>query len=471
VKILRDYQKTGRDFLLRTEIGGCLFVEMRLGKTLIAIRYAKRLLWEHPDGKILIIGPNSTHAGWISDLADEGHTPVLIRGSVKQKEKALTQPGTFYLLNKEGHVKGARVLDKKTGKMKTKWKALAGLLETKWLLVILDESHFIKNPQSNVSKFFTKNFLDVPYKLCLTGTPLENNELDFIQQYLFILGRRAPFDYWKFRSIFTKRIAFNFFITRNGKLVLDEISKSIAFCLRRKDVHMDKEKIFEVRQVELPPDARKVYQQVEKEFVLEFQNERRITKYIIEQYSILNRICGGFVPVKNAEGIETKAKPTPIHEAKLKELFELLDDNFKNESVVIFATYISELEAIFAYLTKRKMKCCTIHGGVKIGEDRWNIVKDFNRGKFNRLIVQPDSVKEGVDLSVASTAIYFSLPRGYILWKQTQDRILSLKKNDSLLIIVLEIKNSIEEDRWKSIEQQTSLENSILNFLHKKQNK
>ena len=51
VKILRQYQRDGRDFLLSTDHGGCLFMEMRLGKTLTAIRFTKRLLWDHPDGK------------------------------------------------------------------------------------------------------------------------------------------------------------------------------------------------------------------------------------------------------------------------------------------------------------------------------------------------------------------------------------------------------------------------------------
>ena len=262
--ILRDYQKEARDFLLSTDVGGCLFMEMRLGKTITAIRFARRLLWENKNGKVLIVGPNSTHKGWFTDLQKEGHNAIHEKGTPKQKESAIAKNGTFFILNKEGYVKGHRVFDLKTGDklginrklllqanrlyssgdkaaykelekgsatllsnagvkgfpLKTVWEPLAGLLETEWECVILDESHFIKNPKSGVSKFFTKNFRNVPHKLCLTGTPMEENEMDFIQQYLFILGDKLPFDYWRFRTIFTKQFGYSTYINKNGMKVL-----------------------------------------------------------------------------------------------------------------------------------------------------------------------------------------------------------------------------------------------------------
>lgn len=465
MKILREYQKTARDFLLSTGFGGCLFMEMRLGKTLTAIRALKRILWKKKDAKILIVGPNSTHKGWIEDLADEGFTPVHIFGSAAQKEKKLATPANFYLINKEGYQKGKRVEDKKTKKMITKWEPLDGII-TDWDAVVLDESHFIKNPQAGVSKFFLKNFNNVPFKICLTGTPFENNELDFVQQYLFILGDNAPFDYWKFRAVFTRKVGFNFYLNQNGRKQLDTMASVLAYSLRRKDVNMDKEKIFEVRTVEMPPAARKVYRQVEEEFVLEYKNERRITKFIVEQFSIMRRICGGFIPRKDEDG--NKLPPDLVHQAKVKELFTILDENFRDEPVVIFAQYHAELDLIEEHLTKKGFKCGKIDGRVPKGKPRWRIENKFKKGKFDKLIVQPHAVKEGVDLSVADVSIYYSLPAGYIVWKQTQDRILSLAKDGSLLLIILEVENSLEVDMWKKIENKTTKEDLILSALHEK---
>ena len=432
--------------------------------------------------KILIIGPNSTHKGWIEDLKDEKHDAVHVKGTPKQKEKALNSSGTFFILNKEGYVKGKQIpvlgvdgkqltkIDSKGNEKpmtQMEWTPLDRLLETKWLCVILDESHFIKNPKAGVSKFMLKHFKDVPFRVCLTGTPMENNELDFINQYLFVLGHNAPFNFWGFRSKMTRQYGHNTYILKNGKKILDELSAALAFSLRRKDVHMDKEKIFEVRTVELPPAARKVYRQVEEEFVLEYKQERRITKFVIEQFSIMRRICGGFVPRKDPETKE-KLDPDFIHQAKLKELYSILDENFRNEPVVIFAQYIAELDVINEFLTKKGFKCGQIDGRVKIGKARWKIENQFKKGKFNKLIVQPHAVKEGVDLSIASTSIYYSLPSGYIVWKQTQDRILSLAKEGSLLLIILEVENSIEEDMWKKIENKSTREDVILSILHEK---
>lgn len=508
-KILREYQKAARDFILGTLIGGCLFMEMRLGKTLLALRIVLRLLWGTPSGKILIVGPNSTHKGWLEALAEEGHTAVLVKGTPKQKEKLLTGPGTFFLLNKEGHNKGTRVVDLKKGDklginrkallkanrlykagdkagykdhekesadhleslglkkfpMRTIWKPLDGLIKTDWLSVILDESHFIKNPNSGVSKFYVKNFRHVAFKLCLTGTPYEKNELDFVQQYLFVLGDGAPFDYWHFRAAFTKQVNFDYYIGAKGRAVLNKIAEMVAFSLRRKDVGMDKEKIFEVRTVELPSAARKIYTQLELEFVLEYKEQRKVTKYIIERFSAMRRICGGFVPLpKDEDG--RKQLPDLIHQAKVKELFNILDENFRDEPVVIFAHFTAELDLINKYLTAKGFKCGQIDGRVKIGKARWRIEKDFKRGKFNKLIVQPGTVKEGVDLSTASTSIYYSLPAGYITWKQTQDRILDLMKEGSLLLIILEVEGTIETNMWEKLESNTTKEDIILSILH-----
>jgi superfamily II DNA or RNA helicase len=305
-----------------------------------------------------------------------------------------------------------------------------------------------------------KHFKDVPYKVCLTGTPMGKDEMDFLQQYKFVMGDRVPFDYWKFRNYFTTQVRFVRFVTSRGRAVLDEVAKVCAFSLRRKDVNMDKEKIFEVRTVTLPPDARKVYKGVEEEFLLEYQNERKLTKFVIEQYSIMRRICGGFVPSTEEKGLVHH-----IHDAKLKELQTILDENFADEPVLIFANYIAEVDMI-----AHALKCPKIDGTIKAGKDRWDIEKLFKTGKTKRLVVQPNAVKEGVDLSVASTSIYYSLPSGYIVWKQTQDRILSLKKEGSLLLIILEVEGTIEEDMWKSLDKMTSKEDIILNNLRKKIN-
>lgn len=463
-KVLRTYQKDARDFILSTDQGGCLFMEMRLGKTLTAIRIVSRLLWGNIPGKFLIVGPNSTHKGWVTDLKNEGFDAVIVKGTPAKKEALLNGPGTFFLLNKEGYVKGQRTTDKKTGKTKTKWEPLEGLLTIPWCAVILDESHFIKNPKSAVSKFFVKSFRHIEFKMCLTGTPIEKNEIDFIQQFLFILGNKAKFDFWSFRASYTRQVAFKTFIGKRGKDQLNKLAERLAFCLRRKDAGLDKEKIFQTRTVVLPPAAKKIYNQVKKEFILEYKNERRITKYIIEQFTILRRICGGFVPLPKDE-FGTRPEPDFLHNAKLIELDLLLTENFQEEPVVIFANYKAELDIINKFLTERGHSCGQIDGRVKIGESRWKIENDFMSGKFTRLIVQPQAVKEGVDLSVASTSIYYSLPSGYILWKQTQDRILNLLKEGSLLLIILEVEDSIEVDLWKKLENQADIEDVILNYL------
>lgn len=53
-----------------------LFMQMRLGKTPVIIRWAKHQLWSHPEGEghgqILVVGPLSVLDDWVEELQREG---------------------------------------------------------------------------------------------------------------------------------------------------------------------------------------------------------------------------------------------------------------------------------------------------------------------------------------------------------------------------------------------------------------
>ena len=63
-----------------------------------------------------------------------------------------------------------------------------------------------------------------------------------------------------------------------------------------------------------------------------------------------------------------------------------------------------------------------------------------------------------MDLSKASTVIYYSTPTGLETRQQSEDRVVNVKDKDSVLIIDLIVDNTIEKSIIKSIKLKESNE-------------
>ena len=67
-------------------------------------------------------------------------------------------------------------------------------------MIIIDESHKIKESKTKQGDFIAKLGLLTPYKLCLTATPMGNGYVDLYNQFYFLgfigMSKKA-FDDWK----------------------------------------------------------------------------------------------------------------------------------------------------------------------------------------------------------------------------------------------------------------------------------
>lgn len=159
---LRDYQRDGLTWLqnlMQLGMSGILADDMGLGKTLQTLAHilteknAQRL--QHP---ALIIMPTSLIANWQDEA--ERFTPQLdvltLHGAQRhslfaQIAEADIVISTYALLSRDSQY----------------------LLAQDWHLVVLDEAQSIKNPRSKAALCASQ--LRAQQRLCLTGTPLENN--------------------------------------------------------------------------------------------------------------------------------------------------------------------------------------------------------------------------------------------------------------------------------------------------------
>jgi SNF2 family DNA or RNA helicase len=419
-----------------------LFLDMRLGKTLITIRRILSM-GENAGVSTLIVAPYSALYGWRRELELEGVPPSDITelyGARDERYTLLCKGIPFCLINKEGFL------------------ALPEIAQRHWDVVVCDESTFLKNPKSKVSKFFCHNFRNVYKRFILTGTPAPETELDLFQQLYFldpsILGFK---NYWEFRhAYFQETGMYDYTLMAEGRCFLQTRLKKYCYSLSRRDVGMDVRKIYERRLITLPPAVRKAYNTVEDEFILELKGKViDSTIFAMEKFIWLRRICGGFY-----QGRE-------VHNEKMKVLAELLTEELHNDQVVIWCAFIEELKNIGEMLVKMKIPCDVVYGDVP-PEERTRRMVGFQAGSSRVLICQPECFKHGTDLSCADTEIYYSSPLGLETRLQSEDRLVNISTKNPALIIDLLVYDSIEEEIYEALQRKETRQELVKRFMKRR---
>jgi superfamily II DNA or RNA helicase len=221
---------------------------------------------------------------------------------------------------------------------------------------------------------------------------------------------------------------------QSHKLILKDILAKNTVIMRRTDYNLGRRKIYEKRTVILPRKLRPIYKTIEDEFILEYKKHFDKTIYAMRAFQWLARLCGGFV------------EDDFIWDGKLKLLKEVLTDELANEQVVVFCRFKSEINFIYSYLEKYIAdKMFTILYGDTPPKKRKQILNNFRNGNYAFLITS-SVIQYGVDLKNASAIIYYSQPNGEEARVQTEDRIITLSDEKTVLIIDLLVKNTVDSD-------------------------
>ncbi len=180
---LRPYQLAGYQWLqVLDEMGwgGCLADDMGLGKTLQTITFLQWLQEKKPGAQSLVVCPTSLIYNWQSEL--EKFAPNL-------------RYHTHYGANRTWDEAAPPTADVVITTYGTVRSDIEKLSKVSWHYVILDESQAIKNPDAQTTK--AVQLLPAKNRICLSGTPLQNNTFDLYAQFQFLnpglLGSREMF--------------------------------------------------------------------------------------------------------------------------------------------------------------------------------------------------------------------------------------------------------------------------------------
>lgn len=421
------------------------FMEMRLGKSLVAVRWAFDKCEDY-NARVLIVAPVSVLPVWEDELLDEGIERSKIHyllGTKKQRLK-ISSPDQidngWFLVNYEG------------------LRSCPELFEHFWRVVILDESTKIRSPKAAITKLCCDKLDYVPYKSILTGLPNPESSMDYFSQFKFLNGSFMGFDnFWKWRAHFFHQ-GYTAWQWVPNKGTLDLIKAEVhklAFVMNRKQAKVGPKKVYEKRFVHMTNEQKRLYEDIDEKFAYDFKEYKIETKWAPVKHSWMLTLANGFLPrelikvptaIPNKFKIEELRPVTFISDVKFKELLNLLEGELKNDKVIVWFRFNHELEHSAKLLDNAGITYGKIRGSTPF-EDRRRVCNDFQRASNPRVILaQFKCGKFGINSSVASTAIYFSNSFEMEDRAQSEDRIVHAKKEGSVLYIDLVTKDTVDED-------------------------
>lgn len=294
--------------------------------------------------KCLVVCPKSVMRGWeeqiemFSDL-----TYVSITGAKKEDRlKKLELKRDIYLINYE-----------------YTWRITDLLLEQNYGLVIADEAHRIKNPQSNQSKACYKLSDNARYSIALTGTPVLNSSLDAFGVMRFIDPSVFGESFYSFRSRYFKNVGpenspIQIFIAKAG--ADEEISNK----LYTKALRFLKEECMDLpvathlpdRVVYLSADQNKAYKNLQEQLCAQITETKSIKiNHVLSLMLKLNQITSGWIKDgETGEIIHFKQNP------KLEELKNIVEEAGE-QPIILWAYYRADMKLITDYYGRcRKCK-------------------------------------------------------------------------------------------------------------------
>ena len=443
---LRDYQADGlawMQFLRDHDLAGILADDMGLGKTVQTLAH---ILVEKEAGRLthpaLVIAPTSLMGNWQDEAAKFAPSlkVLLLQGKdraqqfdqIDQCDLVLT---TYALLPR----------DEET------------LREHDFHLVILDESHYIKNTRSKAAQ--SAGLLRARHRLCLSGTPLENHLGELWSQFHFLLPGLLG-DEKTFNTQFRHPIE-----RQDDPLRRMLLNRRIKpFLLRRTKDNVAKElppKTEMVRKVELTGPQRDLYETVRLAMDQKVREEidkkgvARSQIVILEALLKLRQVCCDPRLVKSLP-----AKKQSAGSAKLLDLMQMVEDLLdEGRKILVFSQFTSMLELIEEELESRDIPYALLTGETK---DRGAQVAAFQQGAVPIFLISLKAGGVGLNLTAADTVIHYDPWWNPAAENQATDRAWRIGQDKPVFVYKLIAKGTLEEKIQLLQQKKSELAQSIL---------
>jgi len=428
---LRSYQAEALawlGFLDGSGLGGCLALDMGLGKTPTLLAH---LLVRQGTGPSLVVAPPAVVGNWHAEA--RRFTPdlhvVVHHGSGRSSAEEIAD-----------EVADADVVLTTYG---TAVRDIDALADIEWGRVVLDEAQVIKNPASDTAQQLRR--LGAHSRVALTGTPIENGLgdlwaiLDFTNPGL--VGARAPFianlsaDHDAGRDGGEQALR-----ALNGLLVFRRTKAEPAIAAELPD------RIDELDHCSMTPEQIGLYQAVLDELVLNVDTAEGPARKgaVLAAITALKQICNH--PAAYDRDPESE-QGLAGRSGKLSRLEEIVDSVFAaGERVLIFTHFAEWGQRLAEHLTERNglpVEC--YHGGLSRGA-RDRMIETFQNGTGpGALVLSLKAGGTGLNLTAANHVVLYDRWWNPAVEDQARDRAWRIGQKQTVVCHRLVCPGTVDE--------------------------
>jgi ERCC4-related helicase len=425
--MLLDHQKQGAQWLwdlYNLHLGAILADEMGLGKTFQILAFLSTLREKKELGKCLIIVPTSLLYNWLEEEKKfQLKLPVCVLNGLSaadlQKNLASSAEGIFlstygYLIENDEQIQ-----------------------KTSWNVVVFDEAQALKNVTSQRTLAAKK--LRAKFKVCLTGTPMENNYIEFFSLCDLVvpgcLGELSSFRR-EFRSLEVRHDLIRELKLTSKPLLLRRTKKQVELNLPEKVLH----------EIRLPFEAQQkdIYKQMAMTFSRQVEKliqDQGESKAQISMFSALMRLRQICSDPSAVPGVSYKGKP-----AKVEHFIESIEEHIENgDSVIVFTQFLATLERLKKELSDRGVEHYLLKGSIS-SQERLNIIGQFNKSE-NAAVMLMTLKTGGVGLNLTKASVVYHMEPWWnpAVENQATDRAHRMGQTKNVRVFNLLIEGSLEQ--------------------------
>ena len=441
---LRHYQQSGLNwlqFLREQHMGGILADDMGLGKTVQTIAHLLvEKQKERMDQPSLIIAPTSLVYNWRNELRH--FAPSL---------SVICLHGT----NRHQHFNSIAKHEIVISSYPLLIRDQSILLSFNYHYLILDEAHYIKNPNTQAARCVRK--LQARHKLCLTGTPLENHlgELWSLFDFLLpgFLGNQKHF-----QTVFRTPIEKHADTERAESLK----RRLRPFILRRTKDEVAGDlppKTEIVRNIALTQNQQDLYETVRLSVhhqvrrTIEHEGLARSHITVLDALLKLRQVCCDPRLVKLEKPLSASDS------AKLVFLAEILPEMIEERRrILLFSQFTSMLALIENEIKKLRIDYVKLTGQTA---DRGAQIERFQSGEVPLFLISLKAGGVGLNLTAADTVIHYDPWWNPAVEHQATDRAHRIGQTKPVFVYKLICEGTVEEKIIALQENKQALADSL----------
>ncbi|MBX3019082.1 MAG: DEAD/DEAH box helicase [Bdellovibrionaceae bacterium] len=425
---LKEYQKAGVRWLqdlYQLHLGALLADDMGLGKTLQTLAFMDDLRDKGELGQALLVVPSSLIFNWEQEVAK--FTPKLPLRVFSAKDQ--DRLGKAFARGESQVVITTYGLLMEHGQFFSQYR---------WKILVFDEAQNLKN--ITTKRTSAARALTAQFKICLTGTPMENHYGEFYSLVdLLVPGSLGKIDDFRRKFVNTEMVTREeiddlklkirpLLLRRTKKEILDQLPEkqetkvSIAFEDKQKQIYRD--------------IALSYNQRVQE--TMKVEGEASVQLQMLTALLRLRQACSDPAALPNVK----YDKVPPKLETLIDSLGEIVESG---ESALVFTQFLQTLEHTESLLKAQGIPVFVLHGGVPT-KQRQKLLGDFHALKGGGVMLM--TLKTGgVGLNLTKASYVFHLEPWWnpSVENQATDRAHRLGQNRAVQVFRYIMHESLEE--------------------------